>query len=162
MAPGPMPFLPRRIPNWMQEFRLPNSAFGPTTAVLTPFAQAQQSYYAEGHPLHQDDNVDQARPIMTTDVLIFDGTRPLHFIESVPPTSWDATNEEWGKSMMVMVEGYALANRSRGQQAIKLESMVLDDNYTHEIRLNASDIDITDYPLSRGLQDADDRSGVEG
>lgn len=150
MTPGPQPFLPRRVPNWMNEFSLPNSAFGPMKMVLTPFAQAEHRYYAEGHALRDDDVSGQPRPVMTTDMLLFDGTRPLYMIESIPPTSWEATNEEYGKSMVVLVEGYAMANRSRGQQAIKLEGMVLDDNYTHEIRLNAQDIKITNHPLHGG------------
>lgn len=149
-APGPLPFLPRRIPNRMNEFRLPNSAFGPTTVVLSPFIEAEQRYYADGHPLRDDDQSGNPRPIMTTDITLFDGTRPLYMMEIVPPTSWDATNEEHGKSMMVMVEGYAMANRARGQQAITLEGMVLDDNYTHEIRLNAENIPVTDEPLNGG------------
>ena len=157
MAPGPMPFLPRKIPNWMQQFRLPNTAFGPMTAVLTPFAQAQQTHYAEGHPLRNDDRTNDARVITTTDALIFDGTRPMHFIESVPPTSWDATNEEHGKKMMVMVEGYALANRARGQQAIKLEGLVLENNYKPTLRLQADKLDITDYPMA-----GDSGTGIQG
>jgi hypothetical protein len=155
LAPGPLPFLPRRIPNWMNEFRLPNSAFGPMTLVLTPFAQAEHKYYPPNHPLRNDDRTGNKRPVMTTDFLIFDGTRPLHMIESIPPTSWDATNEQYNKSMMIMVEGFALANRSRGEQAIKLEGMVLDDNYTHELRVEADKLDVTDHPMS-------DSSGNEG
>ena len=162
MASGPQPFLPRRVPNWMNEFRLPNSAFGPMSVVLTPFAQADHRYYAEGHELREDDVTGNPRPIMTTDALLFDGTRPLYMIESIPPTSWEATNEEHGKSMVVLVEGYAMANRSRGQQAIKLEGLVLDDNYTHEIRLNANQIKMTDHPLHSPSDKGSDTGLVDG
>lgn len=166
MPAGPMPFLPRRVPNLMNEFRLPNSAFGPMSVVLTDYQQADYRYYADdgynpdaagsdqAHPLRYDSITGDKRPVMTTDVLIFDGTRPLFFMESVPPTSWDYTNEEWQRSAVVMVEAFSMANRSRGQQAVMLESLVLDDNYTHEPRIDARDLPVTDRGLAGGMSDS--------
>lgn len=147
MPAGPFAFLPKRIPNLMNEFTLPTSAFGNLSVTLTPFETTEEMLYREGHNLRNDDVTNKPRSVKTTDMLLFDGTRPLYMIESIPPTSWDATNELYRTSTVVMVEAYALANRSRGEQAIKLEGLVLDDNYTHEIRLAAEQIDVTNNPL---------------
>lgn len=151
MVAGPMPFLPESVPNWMNTFMLPNSSFGPMKVVLTPFAQAQHRFYAEGHPLRDDARTDRPRPIMTTDVLFFDANHPMWLIETIPPTSWTATNDEYRKSVMVMVEAYAMANSARGQQACTIKGAVLDHNYEHNIWLNAKDIEVTDSPLDQGL-----------
>ncbi|RME26219.1 MAG: hypothetical protein D6800_06780 [Candidatus Zixiibacteriota bacterium] len=150
MPPGPFPFLPESVPNWLDTFSLPNAAFPGMRVVLTPHVQAQHRFYAQGHPLRNDEMTGKPRAIMTTDILFFDASRPMWLIESIPPTAWDATNEEYRKSVLTMVEAYAMANSARGQQACVIRGAVLDDNYTHEIRLNASDIKITDQPLSGG------------
>jgi hypothetical protein len=151
MVPGPMPFLPEQVPNWMNTFMLPNSAFGPMRVVLTPFAQAQHRFYAAGHPLRDDPRTNKPRPIMTTDVLFFDGNHPMYLIETIPPTSWTATNDEYRKSVVVMVEAYAMANSARGQQACQVKGAVLDHNFTHDLWLNAADVEVTSTPLDGGL-----------
>lgn len=147
MVPGPNAWLPPSIPNWMNEFVLPNSAFGPMRVVLTPFAQAKHRYYASGHPLRNDGRSNQPRPVMTTDLLLFDGNYPMFLIETIPPTSWTASNAEFRKSTVVMVEAYALANSARGQQACIIKNAVLDHNWQHDITLEATSLKITDNPL---------------
>lgn len=150
MVPGPMPFLPESVPNWMNTFVLPNAAFSNMRVVLTPFEQAQHKYYADGHALRNDAFSGNPRAIMTSDMLFFDGNHPMFLIESIPPTSWTASNDEYRTSTAVMVEAYAMANSARGQQACVVKGAVLDDNYTHEIRLQAETIKIGDVPLSGG------------
>lgn len=147
MVPGPNAFLPASIPNFMNEFTLPNSAFGPMTVVLTPFQQAKHRYYADGHPLRNDGRSGKPRPVMSTDMMFFDGTRPMFLIETIPPTSWTASNEEYRKSTVVMVEAYALANSARGQQATVIKGAVLDHNWQHDLTLEADKLKITDNPL---------------
>jgi len=151
MVPGPMPFLSEEVPNWLNTFTLPNSAFGSMKVVLTPFAHAKHRYYAESHPLYEDPRTERPRPIMTTDILFFDGNYPMWLIETIPPTSWTATNDEYRKSVMVMVEAYAMANSARGQQACQIKGAVLDNNYTHDLYLEASKINPTSTPLDTGL-----------
>lgn len=148
---GPNPWLPLSIPNAMNAFMLPNTAFGPMRVVLTPFEQAKHRFYASGHALRNDGVTNQPRPIMTTDILFFDGSRPMHLIETIPPTSWTASNAEYRKSMVVMVEAYALANSARGQQACTIKGAVLDHNWQHDLWLDAATQKVTDTPLNGGL-----------
>jgi len=150
MAPGPFPFLPSEVPNLMDEFRLPNSAMGDLKVVLSKHAQAKHRYYSEDSDLHEDDVTGNERPIKVTDMLFFDGNKPLNLIETIPPTSWTANDEVHRRSMVVMVEGYGMANTFRGQQAAVVRNAVLDDNYTHEIRRQAHREKITDLPLGEG------------
>lgn len=151
MPAGPMPFIPAQVPNWQHTFQLPNSAFGPMRVVLTPFAQANHRFYAENADIRNDDVTEKPRPVMTTDMLFFDGNRPMYMIESIPPTSWTASNEEFRKSVLVMVEGYAMANAARGQQACTVNGAVLDHEFTHDLWLDATKVKITDKPMGDGL-----------
>lgn len=151
-VPGPMPFLPENVPNAMNSFTLPNSLFGGMRVVLSPFISTKHRYYAEETELRFDDVTEEKRAVTTTDIMFFDGNHPLYLIETIPPTSWTATNEEYRKSVLVMVEAYAMANSARGQQAATIKGAVLDDNYKHEIRLDAKDVKITDKPLGDGMQ----------
>lgn len=153
LGPGVQLFLPEQVPNMLATYLLPNSVFGPMRVVLTPFAQAKHRFYASGHPLRNDPMTGQPRPVLTTDILLFDGNRPLYMIETVPPTSWTATNDEHRKSVVVMVEAYAMANAARGQQAVVIEGAVLDHSYVHDIRLDASSIQVSDRPLGGGMAD---------
>jgi hypothetical protein len=154
MAPGPYPYLPTNMPNWMNVYMLPNSAFGPMRVVLTPFAQSTHKFYAADHPLAKDDQTGRPRPVPTTDMLLFDGNHPLYLVETVPPTSWTATEELHRKSTVVMVEGYAMANAVRGQQAVEINGAVLDHNWTHDLELDAAKVEWnTDHPLAGGLSD---------
>jgi hypothetical protein len=87
-------------------------------------------------------------------MLLFDGNHPLYLVETVPPTSWTATEELHRKSTVVMVEGYAMANAVRGQQAVEINGAVLDHNWTHDLELDAAKVEWnTDHPLAGGLSD---------
>lgn len=152
LLPGVHPFLPENMPNMLNTFTLPNAAFPGARVVLTPFAQAAHRFYAEDSDLRLDDVTGKKRPVLTSDILFFDGNHPLYLIETIPPTSWTATNEEYRKSTVVMVEAYAMANSARGQQACVIRGAVLDHNWTHDVWLNAKDIQTSDQPLGDGLQ----------
>jgi len=121
--------------------------------VLSPYVQAAHKFYAEGHKLRNDDVTGKPRPVLVTDILLFDGNHPLYLIETIPPTSWTATNEEYRKSTVIMVEAYAMANSARGQQATLIKGAVADHNFTHDLYLNARDVEISDQPLAGGLTD---------
>lgn len=152
LLPGVHPFLPEGMPNMLNEFSLPNAAFPGMKVVLTPFAQANHRFYADGSELRNDDQTGRPRPVLTTDILLFDANHPLYLIETIPPTSWTAYNEEYRKSTVVMVEAYAMANSARGQQACLLKGAVIDHHYDigDRIRFGKEDIQITDVPLGEG------------
>lgn len=149
-VPGPNAFLPPTIPNLLNAFTLPNTGFGAMRVVLSPHVDAAVRYYPTGHPLRNDDRTGEPRPVMTTDVMFFDGNYPMYLVETIPPTSWTATNDEYRKSMVVMVEAYAMANAARGQQAVVMKNAVLDHNWYHDLTLDADKLKITNTPLSGG------------
>lgn len=137
---GPNPFLPNDMPNLLSEFMLPNSAMGPMKVILTKYEEAQNRYYAKGHPLREDPATGEPRPIMSTDMMFFDLSKPLYHVETLPPTSWIATNDEYRRSTVTMVEGYGMSGSKRGEQAAVINGAIIDDNYTHEIRQLAHEI----------------------
>ncbi len=154
LLPGVQPFLPENMPNMLSEFTMPNAAFPGMRVVLTPFAQGSHRFYAEDSKLRLDDVTNRPRPVLTTDILLFDANYPLYLIETIPPTSWTATNQEYRKSTVFMAEAYAMANSARGQQACVLKGAVVDHHYDigDRLRFTPQDIHVTDQPLGDGLQ----------
>jgi hypothetical protein len=152
LLPGVHPFLPESLPNWQNVYTLPNAAFPGMRVVLTPFAQASHRFYAPDHPLRLDEITGKPRPMLTTDILLFDANHPLYMIETIPPTSWTATEELHRRSTVVMVEAYAMANSARGQQAVLIKGAVLDHNWsTDRMWMNVKDVVLSETPLGSGL-----------
>lgn len=130
--------LPNSVPNWAAEFQLPNSAFGPMTVVLTPYEQPKHATFPDGHPAANDPITGLKRPVTTTDIMIFDGNKPFYIYDSIPATNWHAEEDLHRRSTMVMIEGWHLAATARGQQAVSMKSMVLEDDNRPDFALRAT------------------------
>ena len=83
----------------------------------------------------------------------------MYIVDTVPPTSWHADEDLHRRSTMVMVEGWTLAPSARGEQAVKLQGMVCENDYTPgefglQVMLDPSEVGTTAHPLMSGLKRA--------